>query len=64
MNDDRVAIRITSRRGNAVLLSEGDYDSLEETAYLFRSPANARRLMEADAALRPGEGVTTDLDRT
>ena len=63
VNDDRVVVHITSRHGNAVLMSEDDYDSLQETAYLFRSPSNARRLFEADAALRRGEGVTVDLDR-
>jgi len=63
VNDDRVAVHITSRKGNAVLLSEDDYDSLQETAYLFRSPANARRLLEADAALRRGEGIVAELDR-
>jgi antitoxin YefM len=63
VNDDRAPVRIASRRGNAVLISEADYDSLAETAYLFRSPANARRLLEADAALRAGQGVEFDLDR-
>jgi antitoxin YefM len=64
VNDDRVPVRIASRRGNAVLISEADYDSLVETAYLFRSPANARRLLAADAALRAGLGVKTELDRS
>jgi len=63
VNDDRAPVHITSRRGNAVLLAEDDYDALVETAYLLRSPANARRLMEADAALRRGEGIVIELDR-
>jgi len=63
VTDDRVPVRITSRKGNAVLVAEEDYDSLQETAYLFRSPANARRLLEADAALRRGEGIEVELDR-
>jgi antitoxin YefM len=32
------------RGGDVVILSREDYDSLEETAHLPRSPANARRL--------------------
>jgi antitoxin YefM len=64
VNDDRTPVRIASRRGNAVLISEADYDSLAETAYLFRSPANARRLLAADAALRAGQGVKAELDRS
>jgi len=45
---DHEPIVITRRNGgNVVVLSEDDYRSLEETAYLLRSPANARRLLEA-----------------
>jgi antitoxin YefM len=32
-----------------VLMSAADFDSWQETIYLLRSPANARRLMEAVA---------------
>lgn len=32
---------------NCVVISESDYHSLEETAYLLRSPKNAQRLLEA-----------------
>jgi antitoxin YefM len=49
VNDDHVPVRITSRGGDAVLMSAEDYDSWQETIYLLRSPANARRLMEAIA---------------
>ncbi len=47
VNDDRTPVEITSRRGNAVLLSRADYDALEETAHLLRVPANAKRLVES-----------------
>ncbi|MGH6855006.1 MAG: type II toxin-antitoxin system Phd/YefM family antitoxin [Aestuariivirga sp.] len=33
--------------GDVVLLARGDYESLQETAYLLRSPANAARLLGA-----------------
>jgi antitoxin YefM len=33
--------------GDVVLIAREDYDSLNETAYLLRSPANARRLLAA-----------------
>ena len=55
VNDDQVPIEITSKRGDAVLISRAAYDALEETAYLLRSPANATRLMESLAAGRRGE---------
>jgi antitoxin YefM len=49
VNDDHAPVRITSRSGDVVLMSAEDYDSWQETIYLLRSPANARRLMQAVA---------------
>jgi len=49
VNDDHAPVRITSKGGDAVLMSAEDYDSWQETIYLLRSPANARRLMAAIA---------------
>jgi antitoxin YefM len=46
--DDRETIIITRRNGARVaLLAADELASYEETAYLLRSPANARRLLEA-----------------
>jgi hypothetical protein len=42
---DRFAVEITSRGGNAVLISAEELAALEETAYLLRVPANAKRLL-------------------
>ncbi len=47
VNDDHEPVRINSKGGDAVLMSADDFDSWQETIYLLRSPANARRLMEA-----------------
>ncbi|TRW43492.1 type II toxin-antitoxin system Phd/YefM family antitoxin [Georgenia yuyongxinii] len=63
VNDDRSVVEITSRRGNAVLMAADDYAAWQETAYLFRSPANARRLLDAMEAVDRGEGAEHDLDR-
>lgn len=49
VNNDHLPVRITSKAGDAVLMSAADYDSWQETVYLLRSPENARRLMEAVA---------------
>jgi antitoxin YefM len=40
---------VITRRGhaNVVLIAEDELASLQETAHLLRSPANARRLLEA-----------------
>jgi antitoxin YefM len=66
VNTDHEPVRITSKSGDAVLMSADDYDSWQETVYLLRSPENARRLMEAVARdkashVPPGQH-TTSLD--
>lgn len=63
VNEDRVPVEITSKRGAAVLISKTDYDALEETAHLLRSPANARRLIEGLAQARAGEVAEHPLSR-
>jgi antitoxin YefM len=57
VNDDHVPVRISSKGGDAVLMSAEDFDSWQETIYLLRSPANARRLMEAVARDRSGQSA-------
>jgi len=55
---DHAPVVITRNRDQSVvMLSLEDYEALEETAYLLRSPANARRLLEAIHALETGKGV-------
>jgi antitoxin YefM len=55
VNDDADHVVITSKNGNAVLMSEAEYNSLQETEYLMRSPANVRRLLEAKESVRRGK---------
>jgi len=43
------------------MMSLEDYESLEETAYLLRSPRNALRLREAVEQLRTGGGTERQL---
>jgi antitoxin YefM len=57
VNNDHTVVEITSRAGDAVLMSADDYRSWQETVYLLRSPANAARLMEAIAEYRAGSGT-------
>lgn len=55
--NDREEVVIT-RAGHepVVILSLADFESLRETAYLLRSPTNARRLLDAMERLEAGEG--------
>lgn len=61
VNDDRAPIEITSRRGDAVLISRAEYDALQETAHLLRVPANVRRLIESLQQARAGQREEYDL---
>ena len=63
VNEDHIPIEITSRHGDAVLMSRADYDALEETAYLLRVPANARRLVESLQQALSGNRNGHDLAR-
>lgn len=61
VNDDHAPVEITSKRGSAVLMSRADFDALQETAYLLRVPANARRLLESLEQARDGRREERDL---
>jgi antitoxin YefM len=55
--EDREPVIITRNRDQAVvMLSLDDYQALEESAYLTRSPANARRLLTAIDSMEKGRG--------
>ena len=59
---DHDPVVITRKRDQAVvMISLEDYQSMEETAYLLRSPANARRLSESVAELKKGRGIKKKL---
>lgn len=59
---DHAPVAITRKgEGAVVMISMEDYQSLEETAYLLRSPKNARRLMAAIVELEQGKGTEREL---
>ncbi len=55
--EDHEPIIITRNGQQAVvMLSLQDYNAMEETAYLLRSPKNAKRLVDSIAELEAGKG--------
>jgi antitoxin YefM len=60
--DDREEVVIT-RAGHepVVMVSLDDYESLKETAYLLRNPANARRILNSIDRLESGRGSEHEL---
>lgn len=60
--DDHEPMIITrSGEPSVVLLSLEDFRSLEETAYLLRTTANAERLLESIRELEAGRGTVREL---
>jgi antitoxin YefM len=62
--EDCAPLLITrAKGGDCVLMSLADYESLEETAYLLRSPANAARLLKAVHDAQKGvKGVSRSIE--
>jgi antitoxin YefM len=62
VTDDREEVVITrAGHDDVVIVALDDYQSLKETAYLLKSPQNARRLLASIDRLEGGEGTTRDL---
>ncbi len=60
---DHEPLRVERKNGEAVIVvSEADYAALEETAYLLRSPENARRLVNALHGDRAGDSAFGGVD--
>lgn len=60
--DDHAPVIITRKnQRSVVMISLEDYQALEETAYLLRSPKNVRRLLESITELESGGGVEREL---
>ena len=62
-NDHEALIITRNGEQSVVMLSLEDFQALEETAYLLRSPANAKRLLSAAAQLTAGKGTERELTR-
>ncbi len=60
---DRERMIITKKREQAVvMISLEDYESLEETAYPLRNPANTKRLIESIEAAEKGNLIEKEID--
>jgi len=59
---DHAPVIITRKNEAAVvMMSLEDYQAMEETTYLLRSPANARHLLASIAELEAGNGLEKEL---
>ena len=60
-NDHAPVIITRKTTDSVVIMSLADYEALEETAYLLRSPKNTKRLIESVAQLENGKGTEREL---
>lgn len=59
---DHAPVIVTRKTSNSVvIMSLEDYEALEETAYLLRSPKNTRRLIESIVQLENDNGTEKEL---
>ncbi|MEN8180543.1 MAG: type II toxin-antitoxin system prevent-host-death family antitoxin [Pseudomonadota bacterium] len=60
--DNHEPVIITKKNDRSVvMLSLEDFQALEETSYLLRSPSNARRLLDSINELDSGGGTEKEL---
>lgn len=57
VNENQESVTITSNNGNAVLVSESEWESILETAFLLRSARNRARLDAALAEIAQKKGT-------
>ena len=61
VNDREEVVITRAGHESVVIMSLDEFESMRETAHLMRSPANARRLLEAMERLEAGAGEPHDL---
>ena len=53
--DNHAPLLVTRKNGeDVVIMSKSDYSALEETAFLLRSPQNAKRILDANRDVKNG----------
>jgi antitoxin YefM len=62
VRNNHTPLFVTSANGeDVVVISKSDYESMEETFYLLKSPANATRLLKSIADYENGSGQERSL---
>ena len=63
VNEDQEAVLITSNAGNAVLVSESEWENMLETVYLLGHPESRRNLDEARDQIARGESIRIEFSK-
>ncbi|WP_424988352.1 type II toxin-antitoxin system Phd/YefM family antitoxin [Microbulbifer sp. S227A] len=60
---DRIEVVVTRKKREAVvMISLDEYNAIQETLHLQKSPENVRRLQSAIAQLNAGKGIERDIE--
>ena len=60
---DHVEVVVTRKKREAiVMISLDEYNAIQETLHLQKSPENVRRLQSAIAQLNAGQGIERDIE--
>lgn len=57
-----MALKITSKGGNVVVIPEDEYNSMKETFHLMKNPANAERLQAGIDNLNRGKSISKSME--
>ena len=60
-NTNQLIIKRTKGKGNIVLISEAEFNSMQETLYLLSSKKNSERILESLQQLKDGKTVKIKL---
>jgi antitoxin YefM len=60
-NSNQLIIKTPKGKGNIVLISEAEFNSMQETLYLLSSEKNREHLLESIQQLKDGETVKVKL---
>lgn len=63
VNLDQAPVTITSNNGNAVLVSESEWESIVETAFLLRTASSRSHLEKSITALEQNKGVKRSYEK-
>lgn len=63
VNEDQEAVLITSNAGNAVLVSESEWENMLETVYLLGHPESRRNLDQALAQVANNEVIRIEFSK-
>ena len=61
-NNNYIIIKRPKDKGNLIILSQKEFNSIQETLYLSSSPINKKHLLDSIQELKDGRGIKFKLE--